>query len=1065
MVELKKYFDYVLSNYLLPENGSFSSQMEYYKVIVNRIPEEISKLYDNQKYKIYGSCGMGSKSASPYIAISDRNITTSTQRGIYVDFIFKSDMSGFYLTIDQGITKIKEKYGNKVAKEKAQQSAEIFRSMITDLKGFEAGLVSAHTKSGSLEEGYENTRVIAKYYEANNYTNEEILEDLKNIMNIYNEIIINMSGKSYDEIIDELDDQLNNVNKVWLYSPGENAVYWDECIDNNAIYIGWDDIGDIKKYSSEDEIYQAIKEKYNEENPIMSKCACDDFSNKMSIGDIVIAKKGVNKLLGYGTITSDYIFDPTRTHFKHTRKIKWKKIGEWINNTGTGNPIKTLTEISQYRGYPEKLLNIINEGDKVNNKSEWIIPANPKQYDHEGAFKDFGFIDWSQTRNVNVGDLVFLYWGNPEQRIFAMGKVEKVDLNADEKVDDSSYWRINASESSNKFFRLKLIKFLNDDRLSIKELEKHGLIGAPMGGQRLNDKLSEYIHSIVDNIQSTDNPIDVFRNYFLSHIEEFKSNETETERIKTREDFKQEYPISRLRTLSINEYALGTENFKETLSYYLEFGKYRYAGPGIGGATSAKHGFYKRDDGKYYGIKNKPIDNPTEYWEAFKNQMADFFEECGNIDKPLRASSKYPLLQGMNMVLTKLLYVYYPNKFINVCSKPKLRDLMKYFNYDYSNDMQAEELNFLLNKNIREDIPELSKDDPQYIGAILWKFVNELENTNEEEEVEEIVENDVVDVDSNRITGAYNKIVYGIPGCGKSYYVSNTIINNDINKGSVFRTTFYPDYTNGDFVGQVIPKLNNKDETTVLYDIQSGPFTDALLDAILNPNKNTYLIIEEINRGNAAAIFGDIFQLLDRNIEGTSEYPIKNYIISTYLHKKIDNKYSVYYDLDNIKIPSNLILIGTMNTSDQNVFTLDTAFKRRWKMEYIQNNINECIYANYKIPMSNVTWAEFVNEINDFITSDSGLDINGEDKQIGSYFITGSEWNDIITTDDSKEAARIFAEKVLSYIWEDVAKINRDSWFDSSKYRTLDSLVTAYMEKGLEVFSDNISFTREEDKD
>ncbi len=615
------------------------------------------------------------------------------------------------------------------------------------------------------------------------------------------------------------------------------------------------------------------------------------------------------------------------------------------------------------------------------------------------------------------------------------------------------------------------LSFANTDerkKYILDLLEKSGIeIGEKLNNtnenQKSDEQSSEHMNSDIDSMIYSENSIETFKNYYLSHLEDLKNDENEIERIKCREEFKREYPISRLRTLSIDEYALGTDNFKETLSYYLEFGKYRYAGPGIGGATSAKHGFYKRDDGNYYGIKNKPIDNPTEYWDAFKNQMADFYEECGKIDKPLRASSKYPLLQGMNMVLTKLLYVYYPNKYTNVCSKPKLRDLMRYFNYDFSNDMQAEELNFLLNKNIRADIPELSRNDPQYIGSALWKFVNELERKPDEEGEE--VENDVIDVDSNRITGAYNKIVYGIPGCGKSFYVSNTIIKNDINKGSVFRTTFYPDYTNGDFVGQVIPKLNSKDETTVLYDIQSGPFADALLDAILNPNKNTYLIIEEINRGNAAAIFGDIFQLLDRNLDGTSEYPIKNYIISTFLHKKIDNKYSVYYDLDNIKIPSNLILIGTMNTSDQNVFTLDTAFKRRWKMEYIKNDINDCEYASYLVPMSNVTWAEFVNEINNFITSDSGLDINGEDKQIGSYFITGSEWNDIRTTDDSKEAARIFAEKVLSYIWDDVAKINRDSWFDSSKYKTLDSLVSAFMDKGLEVFSDNICFTREEDKD
>lgn len=364
-----------------------------------------------------------------------------------------------------------------------------------------------------------------------------------------------------------------------------------------------------------------------------------------------------------------------------------------------------------------------------------------------------------------------------------------------------------------------------------------------------------------------------------------------------------------------------------------------------------------------------------------------------------------------------------------------------------------------LNENYGFTVPQIGTS---YIGnKDLIDFIeNVFGNATEPEEKNYIIVNEV-----GRIGDGYNKIVYGIPGCGKSFHVAHTIIDEDDKRGKVFRTTFYPDYTNGDFVGQIIPKLNVKDEASVLYDIQSGPFTDALLDAILNPNKHTYLIIEEINRGNAAAIFGDIFQLLDRS-DDTDAYYINNYIISTFLHKKIDNKYSVDYDLDNIKLPSNLILIGTMNTSDQNVFTLDTAFKRRWKMEYIKNDIFKSKFASETVPMSDVTWANFVNEINNYITSENGLGINGEDKQIGAYFISSSEWKDIKTTTDSKEAARIFAEKILSYIWDDVAKINRDAWFDIDKYKTLDSLVSSYTEKGLEVFCDNISFTREkQDKD
>lgn len=605
--------------------------------------------------------------------------------------------------------------------------------------------------------------------------------------------------------------------------------------------------------------------------------------------------------------------------------------------------------------------------------------------------------------------------------------------------------------------------FKGYEGIIINKLRKTGDTIYSFIASSLKSYLDESFNSEKD--LSIENPIKKFRDYYLNHLEERKLDPKESEYINSREKFKTDYPIQRIRNLSIDEYALGTENYKETLSYKLEFGEYRHAGPGIGGATASKHGFYKKGDGNFYGIKNQKIDDPKNYWKKFINQLADFLSECSEITSPFRASAKYPLLRGMSMILTKLLYVYYPNKFINICSREKLEKLLRYFNYDFNNDMQAEELNFILNKNIRRDIIELNNEEPQYLGSSLWRFINEV-SINEEEEIEIMPNLEVTLIDSDRLVGGYNKIVYGIPGCGKSYHVMHNIIENDKNRGSIYRTTFYPDYTNGDFVGQIVPKINTNDESSILYDIQTGPFTDALLDAILNPKKNIYLVVEEINRGNAAAICGDIFQLLDRNLDGESEYSIKNYVISTYLHKQIDNSYSVNYDIDNIRIPSNMVIIGTMNTSDQNVFTLDTAFKRRWKMEYIQNNIEECKYANELIPLSNVTWAEFVNEINNYITGESGLDINGEDKQIGAYFISSAEWNDIKTTSNPKEAAKIFAEKILSYIWDDVAKINRESWFDENKYRTLNSLVKGFTEKGLEVFSDNISFVRaEQDND
>ena len=147
-----------------------------------------------------------------------------------------------------------------------------------------------------------------------------------------------------------------------------------------------------------------------------------------------------------------------------------------------------------------------------------------------------------------------------------------------------------------------------------------------------------------------------------------------------------------------------------------------------------------------------------------------------------------------------------------------------------------------------------------------------------------------------------------------------------------------------------------------------------------------------------------------------------------------------------------------MNTSDQNVFTLDTAFKRRWNMKHIINDIDNSKYADMIIPILNVSWKDFVKEINYLIThNDVDLGINGEDKQLGSYFISGQEWgkmDTLIKTNNSEEAARIFAEKILSYIWEDVAKIDKKSIFKKD-YKTFDDVVKDFLIDG-DVFDINL---------
>lgn len=303
------------------------------------------------------------------------------------------------------------------------------------------------------------------------------------------------------------------------------------------------------------------------------------------------------------------------------------------------------------------------------------------------------------------------------------------------------------------------------------------------------------------------------------------------------------------------------------------------------------------------------------------------------------------------------------------------------------------------------------------------------------------------------------KILFGIPSCGKSYHIDYKILGKDkdtkeycgnYKKENIIRTTFFQDYSNTDFIGQILPKVtkNENGDSVVEYSFNPGPFTLALIQAIKNPTKKVALVIEEINRGNAPAIFGDIFQLLDRDDGSISQYGIINVGIIDYLNSlnfDVDGE-NVNYIFNEIKIPGNMDIFATMNTSDQNVYTLDTAFTRRWAKERIPNDFgdNEEI-KNKAVPgMNEYTWSEFVESINSYIDDHlDDLQIN-EDKKIGAFFVG-------LTTLDNVDE---FAYKVLDYLWSDVSKLDHNVVFNN--YKTFESLIKDYKSKGVKVFRPNI---------
>lgn len=315
----------------------------------------------------------------------------------------------------------------------------------------------------------------------------------------------------------------------------------------------------------------------------------------------------------------------------------------------------------------------------------------------------------------------------------------------------------------------------------------------------------------------------------------------------------------------------------------------------------------------------------------------------------------------------------------------------------------------------------------------------------------------ILELQNHHVVG-FNCVYYGAPGCGKSYYVENNLLEKElkVSQQNIIRTTFYQDYSNTDFVGQVLPVVTAAGNVT--YKFNAGPFTIALAKALKSKYLPVALVIEEINRGSAASIFGDIFQLLDRKDDGESVFEITNINIQDYLK----NEHGI--SVDSIKIPSNLFIVATMNTSDQNVFTLDTAFKRRWKFTKIRNVFKDTSYdkklRGMFVPgMDDVSWEDMVMAINEYIVKTADQFMN-EDKQIGVYFINDKDLVEkkIDITNDKK--IKEFSYKILEYLWDDVAKFSeKNKWFKEAN--TLDELLKKYEEygklkKGDMVFSDDL---------
>lgn len=320
-----------------------------------------------------------------------------------------------------------------------------------------------------------------------------------------------------------------------------------------------------------------------------------------------------------------------------------------------------------------------------------------------------------------------------------------------------------------------------------------------------------------------------------------------------------------------------------------------------------------------------------------------------------------------------------------------------------------------------------------------------------------------------------NRILFGAPGTGKSYTLNQERELLLSEGGEYERVTFHPDYSYANFVGTYKPvPCENNDGDAITYSYVPGPFMRTYVKALKNSRTDSpkphLLVIEEINRANVAAVFGDVFQLLDRGDDEVSEYPIQaSEDIRKYLAKELGGDPDSYSE---IKIPDNMFIWATMNSADQGVFPMDTAFKRRWDFTYLGIDDSEDGIKGKKVVLGKgqdcrvVEWNNLRKAINSELLK---YKVN-EDKLMGPYFIAKKnlpEGQDI----DASSFIRIFKNKVIMYLFDDAAKQKRQSLFagcDEEARNQYSKICKTFEEKGVHIFCDNIAdkFTiRPEDED
>nr|WP_272874898.1 DUF3578 domain-containing protein [Roseomonas marmotae] len=316
--------------------------------LMERLKEALAALPALQAHpqvQVTWSLGKGNWAAVPWIALLDRQQIPSTQSGIYGVFLFPQDLSGVYLALNQGVTDLIRTLGQAAGRRELQQRAQQARQLVPELSsaGFVFEGAPALRTTAGLAADYESSLIAHKFYPAGAVPSDsEIASDLSAVLEASAKLLQVMTPVTEDE---EALSAVETAQNAWLWSPGQGASHWDELYEQGLIAIGWDEMGDLSRYTSFEQMAEALKHTYaRADNPFNDIRACYDFAHEMRPDDLVFAKRGRSTIVGHGIVTGGYVFDPSRPSMQSVRTVRWLQRGEWTAPYAL--PMKTLTRLS-----------------------------------------------------------------------------------------------------------------------------------------------------------------------------------------------------------------------------------------------------------------------------------------------------------------------------------------------------------------------------------------------------------------------------------------------------------------------------------------------------------------------------------------------------------------------------------------------------------------------------------------------------------------------------------------------------------------------------------------------